>query len=118
MSGHEEPVPHPAMGDATSALTLLNNYTRTVLVAAARAEVPDGWTLMVAADSDLVLNHPLSGDWVGLRLVGGGSVERRPSWRAVRGPLAEPDIAFDDDLRRAISYFVTQHARRQMRVGR
>jgi hypothetical protein len=92
---HAEGVPHPAMGDAASALPLLNNYTRTVLAAAARAEVPDGWTLMVAADSDLVLNHPARGHWIGLRLLGAGSAERTPVWRADRGSL----LVHDDELR-------------------
>jgi hypothetical protein len=118
MSGHEVAVPHPAMELAARALPLLNRYTAEVLERAAAVDVPDGWTLMVAADSGLVLAHPLSGDYVTFRLVGGGSAERQASWRPVSGSLHEDGPAFDDNLTRVVSYFVTQHARKQIRVSR
>lgn len=117
-AGHEAVVPHPAMEAVARALPLLNRYTAEVLRRAGEVEVPDGWTLIVAADSDLVLSHPMSGEWVGLRLLNAGAAEARQSWRCARGSLYEDDLAFDDNLQRAISYFVAQHARRQIRVGR
>lgn len=118
MSGHDLAVPHPAMENVARALPLLNRYTAEVLERASAVEVPEGWALSVAANSDLVLAHPASGDWVGLRLVGGGSAERRPSWLSARGSMHESRLAFDDNLTRVISYFVTQHARRGIRVSR
>ena len=70
------------MGDE---LELLNIYTREVLAQAATiaADLPPGWSVKVAADSDLVLGHERSGHWLGVRMYGIG----RPVWREVRGSL-------------------------------
>ena len=96
---------------------LLNDYTRRVIDHAIAVTLPAGWTVMVAADSDLVVSHPLSGEWVGFRLIG-GVPERAARWRPVRGSLiAHVDPEFDD-LTRAINFYVGRQREMQSRVRR
>lgn len=73
---------------AAGLLAPLNAYTTAVLEAVADVKAPPGWSISVAADSDVVVTCDDAGEWGAVSMRGRGEKAR---WVWARGSIGYPD---------------------------